>query len=76
MKNNRNLYHVPTKKDHLATINGALAKFYGCNTKVTNKVERLPIERLAYLAEIVYLWRNDPASEMINTLEENIRASF
>ncbi len=62
-----------TKKQMIAVLNGLLKKFYGCETKLTAKVEAYPAERIKGIFEAVWLWRNDPLNEQIKTLEEWVR---
>jgi hypothetical protein len=60
----------------IEVFNDVLRRFYGCNTKVTSKVERLPKQRISEIYEALYLWRNDPFGEQVKTLEDWTSASF
>lgn len=77
MKLNYNrFFKTATKVEMVASLNEMFTKFYGCNTKMSGKVERLPKERIAHLAEVQRLWRNDSLADQVRAVEDHIRCEF
>lgn len=65
----------PSKSEMLNTLNDILRSYYGANTKVSAKVERLPKATIAKLYEVAWLWRNDPIAAQVQILDEWIAAA-
>jgi hypothetical protein len=68
MKDSR--FYNLTKTEMVADLNDILSRFYGCSTRLTHQVTRLPKAAIREIHYAVYLWRNDPLAEQVKTLNE------
>lgn len=71
MKNPR-FYTNITKKEMIAAINDLFTRAYGCESKVTSKVEKMAREKWLVVYEVAYLWRNDSVIEAAQIVDEHI----
>ncbi len=65
-----------TKIERIAILNQVLKSYYGADTKLTKKVERLPKEAIARIYMATWLWRYDSLAEQVETLEGWVKAQL
>lgn len=61
-----------SKTQMIVDLNFILKQFYGSETEVSKKVQRLPKAEIFKLHEVAWLNRNDPIGEQVKVLDSHL----
>ena len=61
-----------TKQTMIIDLNFVLKQFYGTQTEVSKKIQRLPKAEIFKLHEVAWLNRDDPIAEQVKILEAHM----